>query len=242
MASHSSDNYFLPSGYTTNPAITYDSTSDIEYWNKNRRMTSRSYQKAVYNWASQLIRAHNCKTVADVGCGFADKLQDVYKANPSVQFYGIDQPNIISICKKVYTYGNWVSVDLENDPSPPEVLFDLVISSDVIEHLEDPDMLLAYIQKIVKPEGYVLISTPERDIARGPDCLNSPNKHHVREWNSSQLRNYIESRGFTVIEHRILPALAPFFSTYYVRHLIGRWKKGLSINYNQALLLKKAPQ
>lgn len=238
MTTTPSDNYHLPAGYVTNPAITYDSTTDVEYWNKDRRMTSRSYQKAVYNWASTLIRAHRFQTVADVGCGFADKLQGVYKANPSVQFYGIDQPNIIAICKKVYDYGHWVPVNLEQNPSPPDVAFDLVISSDVIEHLEDPDMLLSYIRKIVKPDGYVLISTPERDIARGPDCMTSPNKHHVREWNAPQLRAYLESRGFTVVEHRILPALAPFLSTYYLRHLIGRWKKGRSINYNQAFLLK----
>ena len=234
------DNYFLPANYITNKAITYDTDARTAYWDKNRRLMSQSYQRAAYNWVGELLDTFNCTNLADVGCGFADKLYALAQKNKDIDFCGIDQPNIINVCKDVYDAGNWIAVNIEENPAIENQKFDFVVSSDVIKHLEDPDKLLNFIKSIVKKDGHILISTPDRDVIRGRNCLISPNKSHVREWNGPEFKEYLESRGLKVIEHRILPGISPFFSITYLRHRVQYWIKGININFNQAVLLKLA--
>lgn len=52
-------------------------------------------------------------------------------------------------------------VDLEEEKLPfPDNSFDLVVSLEVIEHLWNTDHYLSELKRVVKPEGYVLITTP----------------------------------------------------------------------------------
>lgn len=232
--------YCLPANYTTNKAITYDDDVREVYWNKDRQQMSQSYQRAVYKWADKIISEHNCHTVADVGCGFADKLYKMIRKHRNVRFYGIDQPNIINLCRSVYKNGNWLSVDLEKEPEDINLKFDLAISSDVIEHLENPDSLINYLKSIIKKDGYIIISTPDRDVIRGRGCLHSPNKYHVREWNSSEFSQYVQSHGLKILEHKLLPAMGFCLSKRYLIQMINLIRKGIPISYNQAVLVQLA--
>ena len=52
-------------------------------------------------------------------------------------------------------------VDLEEENLPfPDNSFDLVVSLEVIEHLWNTDHYLSELKRVVKPNGYVLITTP----------------------------------------------------------------------------------
>lgn len=65
----------------------------------------------------------------------------------------------------------------------------------------NPDSLLEYIKKIMHPGSFLIISTPERDFHRGFDCMKSGKREHIREWNTIELKTYVESMGFYVQEH-----------------------------------------
>jgi len=58
----------------------------------------------------------------------------------------------------------------------PDASFDLVVCFELIEHLAEQDELLAEIKRLLKPEGRLIISTPE---AERPAPV--PNPWHVRE-------------------------------------------------------------
>lgn len=228
----------LPSEYKINPInITLDKGDEF-YWDPVRAATSSKYQFAVYAWAADLIRTHKIGIVNDVGCGFAAKLEWLHKKLPDVEFWGIDQPNAIGLCKKQYDFGHWLGVDFESNPAVPPSLAGLSISSDVIEHLENPDVLLDYLRKITVPGGYVLISTPERDVLRGKECMSSGNAYHVREWNKKEFSAYLQSRGFKIIEHKLLPAIRYEFSLFFIRTTLRRWLSGKSMRFNQAVLMQ----
>lgn len=231
--------YFLPKNYQANPAISYDlEKKKMNYWNPERTKKSISYQWAAYQWANEIIRNKGISTVADVGCGLAHKLNKLYLDNPNIEFWGIDQPNAIVKCKKHYNFGNWLGINLENNPILPHKKFGLVISSDVIEHLNDPDILIDYIKKIVLEDGYILITTLERDILRGTGFLNSPNKAHTREWNTKEFTLYLQSHGLEILSQKLLPAQKFMFNKHYLTKLIKRLLKFKSMRYNQAYLLK----
>jgi len=230
---------FLPKKYIKNKAISYDSPKDCNYWDSSRISTAINFQYSVYQWADEIIKTEKFVHIADVGCGMAYKLNKLYQWNNNLMPSGFDQPNAIALCKEHYSYGEWIGVNLDDSPKAPDKKFELVISSDVIEHLENPDNLLDYIKDIVSPYGFILISTPERDLLRGRGCMQSPNKAHVQEWNQDEFSQFLKAKGFRIIEKRILQAIRPSFSFSYIRRQLKRILKFRTMRYSQTYLLKK---
>lgn len=65
------------------------------------------------------------------------------------------------------------------DTSFPNEYFDLVISYETIEHLAEQEEMLAEIRRVLKPEGMLLISSPNRPVySEGRDFKN---EFHVKE-------------------------------------------------------------
>ena len=230
--------YYLPKDYSENKLNVTIDQDENKYWDEERVRRSSLHQHAVYKWANKVISDHDIRNICDVGCGYAAKLNWLHKQKPSLGYWGIDQPNAVKLCQEKYDFGNWLGVDFEKNPEVPETQADLIISSDVIEHLENPDFLLDYFKKLSTEKTSILISTPERDILRGKDCLHSPNKFHVREWNKAELSAYLESRGFEIIDHKLLEAIKPNLQKFYLRKLLSRAACLNSMKYNQAVLMK----
>jgi hypothetical protein len=80
-----------------------------------------------------------------------------------------------------------------------------VICSDVIEHLVNPDPCLDLIKRHLSPDGFAVISTPERKALRGFGCMYSPKPDNVREWSAVECRHYVETRGFRLVRHLLYP-------------------------------------
>jgi SAM-dependent methyltransferase len=175
-----------------------------DYWNAARIRMSRSYQRQVYLRARELLRAHGCRSVIDVGCGPATKLVEILRpvANEAA---GIDVAPAIDYCRRTHAgAAEFHVVDLERPALDPGRQFDLVVCSDVIEHLADPDPLLRFLPELLAPGGLIVLSTPEREALQGTGALTSANPEHVREWNRAELAAYLDSRRFEILEHRIL--------------------------------------
>lgn len=84
--------------------------------------------------------------------------------------------------------------------------FDLVVSLATIEHVFDSDSLLRFAHTVLRPEGMLLVNTPNISFAgcRLYSCLsgNRPfgDGHHVRFWDYRFLRTNLFLNGFQVIE------------------------------------------
>ncbi|MCC6598979.1 MAG: class I SAM-dependent methyltransferase [Alphaproteobacteria bacterium] len=236
------EKYCLPGDYKENLVrSTMDMESGSTYWNAQRLANSINYQYAVYQYAIEQIRKHNFKSVIDVGCGPAMKLSVVHKACPDVSITGIDQAHPIEFCKTQHKFGQWLVDDFENpDAALAHIKADLVICSDVIEHLIDPDKLLSYIKTRVNPGGMALISTPDRDRHYGPGLMKSGHKDHVREWNFPEFAAYIKSRGWDLIEHKHLSGIRPGINRAFLYSVIYHFKENRPSQFdcNQAVLLR----
>lgn len=234
--------YFIKDGYRPNEVLlTQDEVSGEFYWNERRLGLSESYQYPVYRLAGKLITRDAIERVIDVGCGVATKLAQLAVEHPRVEFVGIDQPATIEFCRRRYRFGRWIADNLEDpDPALAGISGDLVICSDVIEHVRDPDILLAYLKRRTRNGGCVLLSTPERDLLRGRECDHSPNRYHVREWNRHELQAYLRASGFLIQEHLMqLPVRAEFSRLFY-SHVLKRVFKNRPIRWNQTCLLEVA--
>jgi trans-aconitate methyltransferase len=218
--------YFIRDDYVENPVVaTMDHLSGQKYWSARRVKAANYFQYEVYRYVEKLALRLRARKIVDIGCGVGTKLQRISERVPESDIYGIDQPSAIEYCQSNNKFGTWIADDFENPgnvalPSDP----DIIICSDVIEHVADPDLLLNYISAMSGPATHIVISTPERDRMRGTDCTHCPHPQHVREWNSQEFQSYVESRGFRVQETLLLPSyrrnLRPAFLIYEVRRIV----------------------
>jgi SAM-dependent methyltransferase len=200
-----SQRYFIKADYAPNLAAgKYSATVEQSYWTPERIANSRRYQYDVYRAAADLMQRPDIASVLDVGSGPPAKLGSMIPGRP-LRLHLVDQPQCEAFARELLPAAKFTAANLEGIDLDLGDRFDLVICADVIEHLADPDPCLRFIRRHLSDTGLLLISTPERDLLRGPDCRTCPHPAHVREWNREEFRNYLQSRGWLVVDQRILP-------------------------------------
>jgi len=77
--------------------------------------------------------------------------------------------------------------------------FDVVVSSDVVEHVHEPDLYLKEASRICVPGGLLLLSTPNGQRTKGNQKLIHANSvYHVMEYTPLQLNQMMEKAGFKI--------------------------------------------
>ncbi len=193
------ENYFIKDGYVPQTSAETVEEAFGDYWNQDRVAAAHECQWYVYDKALALSRKHNLHSVADIGCGYPAKLAMFQEHNITV----FDQQTTVDALAEKFPNYRWQSTDLAISPDKPLEKFDLVICSDVIEHLLDPNPLVERIREMTG--SYAVISTPERDYRRGFNNMGSPKAEHVREWNSLEFRTYLEASGLKVVSQALYP-------------------------------------
>lgn len=205
MKRSSVDAYFIKPGYRPNLVqASFDESDEASYWNPQRTETAIVFQYDVYEIATKFIKTLVHPAIMDVGCGPPHKLaRFLDQSDAFVQL--VDQPNAGNFAQRLMPWARFNAVDLESIDMRLDRAFDVIICADVIEHLVDPDPCIAFIRRHLSPSGRLFISTPERDVLRGVDCIDSPHPMHVREWNQREFGNFLRSRGFDVVRQVLLP-------------------------------------
>jgi len=188
-----------------NYCIKEDYISRNEYHQNVQIESGDKFQDEVYSYARQILDKHKYNKVLDIGCGSSFKLMKYFRDK---LFTGLDlEPNLTWL-KETYPYFDYRLSDF-NDP--PKDDFDLVICSDVIEHVLDPDQMMEFFNNI--NFKHLVLSTPERNIIQhvqkqmGWDVEeNGPpaNICHVREWSRSEFAEYV-SHIFNIEDHFVTP-------------------------------------
>lgn len=138
--------------------------------------------------------------VLDIGCGFGESL-GYYKAR-GCDVYGVEaDENIRRIAEK---FGFNVHVGLF-DPSVYEpAFFDYVTMDQVIEHVTDPIATLKGIEKILKPGGIAILSTPNPNGwgARifGRKWINWHVPYHLQHFSPKSLEIAAKKAGLVIIK------------------------------------------
>jgi ubiquinone/menaquinone biosynthesis C-methylase UbiE len=99
--------------------------------------------------------------VLDVGCGNGSAVTR-YLSHTGGSVLGIDlhEPSINFAQENYGGKGINFSVSRAEDLSVKEMGFDAVIFADVLEHVEDPGILLRNVRKIISPNGRVYVTIP----------------------------------------------------------------------------------
>jgi SAM-dependent methyltransferase len=132
--------------------------------------------RAAYAYAIELARTRGSDRVLDLGCGTGYGTAELAEALPGV--FAVDRISPDPGAR--HERAHFLRADAVGIPLCP-ASFDLVVSFQVIEHLDDPTVYLDTIARILRPHGVALISTP--------NLLESDkeNPFHVREYTAGEL-------------------------------------------------------
>ena len=186
------------------------------YWHERIRESieedkNEKKPNEIFDTVSSTLKEGN--RILDVGCGdghFAlyikDKFNKIFGAEIAKEAAFIAQK------QKVFTS----VMDLNSSLSYQDNTFDVVTCMDVIEHLLDPDSLIDEIYRVLKPDGQLVLTTPNirnfRNlytlIFKGIFPQTSPDTFvwgggHLHFFTREDIKNIFTKAGFKRIEFSI---------------------------------------
>jgi SAM-dependent methyltransferase len=123
----------------------------------------------------------------------------------SKNLYGIDimpRPNV-----PLPNYVETKQVDLNAQSIPyPDEFFDTVLAGDVIEHVANPMFLLCEANRVLKPGGTLVVSTPNpyyywefmQNLLVNWEFMRAKQDEHFTTFTRINMRNILKRTGFTL--------------------------------------------
>jgi 2-polyprenyl-3-methyl-5-hydroxy-6-metoxy-1,4-benzoquinol methylase len=177
--------------------------------------TSNNYPESCNYITPEILKILNnmgVERVADIGSGNGSLCAELAKNN----FYciGIEyDKGGVEVSKKNYPAINFYNLGVQDDAASlinKEGKFDAVVSTEVIEHLFSPHLLPLFAQKILKPNGKLIITTPYHGYLKNIllSIFNKWDSHHtplwegghIKFWSRMTLQKLLEKNGFKVVE------------------------------------------
>jgi SAM-dependent methyltransferase len=157
--------------------------------------------------AYEFARTHmGAGWVLDLGCGSGYGTASL--AQGSAPVAGLDR--VAPDAANRLARGHFVRADLDLAIPFARRSFELVVSFQVIEHLEDPTHYIEAIAELLRPDGVALLTTPNRITSDGV------NPYHVHEYVADELAERLRPR-FGAVELRGVGATGPVRSALETR-------------------------
>lgn len=166
---------------------------------------NRSRIEATVAMVAEAIAAVNgSPRILDLGCGQAHITYRIRQAFPDSEVSALDS----SISAIEYASDHFPGIDFAvgdaHEAPYSGHYFDIVVCNNLLEHVPAPIILLNRIAEIIKPSGFLVLSTPNRyricnllrAIRGKPVRLMSRN--HVTEYTTGQVIEQLNHAGFKV--------------------------------------------
>ena len=156
----------------------------------------------------QICKTLDAKRVLDLGCGNGTMMVTLKQAG--FQMSGCDPSESgIAYAQKALPDSNVKVLGVYDAPSKlGEDGFDVVFSTEVVEHLYSPRELPRFARQVLKPGGHLIVSTPYHGYLKNLlICLmNKWDWHHtalwdgmhVKFWSKNTLSQLLTEEGFVV--------------------------------------------
>ncbi|MBI2203694.1 MAG: class I SAM-dependent methyltransferase [Candidatus Rokubacteria bacterium] len=161
-----------------------------EYWRK--MAAARSRVRVVL----ELVGPAVPKSLVDLGCGNGRLLAEIQRRYPPTQLTGIDlSERQIEANRAASRDITWLAADLATPlESRPDLTgrFDVVVASELVEHVGDPALLLRNARLLARRDGgRLLLSTQS-----GPVHETERRVGHVRHFSAVEMRELLERAGW----------------------------------------------
>jgi len=173
-----------------------------EYWNiafeKEIKNGTLRIEPERFSRTTMLIKDNS--NVIDIGCGRGEFIEHLLKSKHLCHVLGIDfSESAVLDAKKRIPGADFAAIDVYMMADYASLLekYDYAVCFEVIEHLDRPDVLVNNIYKILKKNGYLILSTPYENSVYAEDehiysydfqdIINLFNKH---DWNIITMTRY----------------------------------------------------
>ena len=147
-----------------------------------------------YAFATQFVKG---KRVLDLACG--EGYGSFLCAKHAECVVGIDiDPVAVHHASNTYTLENlkFIQGSILDIPIKEENTFDVIICFEAIEHVTDHETLLSEIKRLLKKEGILIISSPNKSLYT--DVLDNKNPFHKKELYYPEFRNLLKNNFSSV--------------------------------------------
>ena len=157
----------------------------LPFFDKNRR----HFHMERYRFASEYVSGH---IIADIACGTGYGTKLMVQEGKAKKAVGVDiSAEAIRYAKKEHADRKAEFICANGSSTGLRARrFDMIVSFETLEHVEDDQKLLAEFARLLKPEGILIISTPN-----AWPLTSSP--YHVREYDRKSFKAVLE-RNFRI--------------------------------------------
>lgn len=136
-------------------------------------------------------------SICDLGCGTGWLSNELRKFGP-VFAVDLSKKGIALAAER------WPGIEFEAQNIltwRPDRRFDLVVSSEVLEHIEDKQAFVETIDHLLKPGGYLVLTTPNERVKKQWDAAGQ-GKQILEQWVGPRSLRRLLRRRWTVLSHR----------------------------------------
>lgn len=192
---------------------------DTEYHNDFTKtaLLSDYSLKARLDFFQEKCISENDK-VLDYGCGTGAILTGLSGIN-KYESYGVDvSENAIDYAKSQFKDYNWLKISIDDKLPFNDGNFDVVLSSEVIEHVFDVDSYLKELHRVLKPGGILGITCPFHGLTKDlliilsgkfESHFHNPYEPHIRFYSIKGMSNVLTKNSFELIETK---GICPYFN------------------------------
>jgi len=163
----------------------------------------------VVKYVNKKIKFSKLGKILDFGCGPGDVMNHFLKyLKPGQELYGLDfSLDSIQRVQERFRKNPVVKDAIFTQELPcdyPDSFFDLIISTETIEHLGDQELkgMLTETHRLLKKGRFIVLTTPNNeDLNPGkvlcPECGCIFHRwQHVRSWNTKSIKEEMQKYGF----------------------------------------------
>lgn len=171
-----------------------------------------------YHWASKYIKPGD--RVLDAACGLGYGGHVIRNLSKAAEVIGVDgSDRSISYAKEIYGNDSRAQYICGMLPEAlnkyPDASFEVVISFETLEHVENPQELLHEFHRVLVPGGRIIVSVPND---WSDESGEDPNPYHLHVYDWVRLKNELSSKF--IIEN----AYAQDASQHKVDYKNSRWE------------------
>ncbi|PYO84808.1 MAG: hypothetical protein DMD65_02270 [Gemmatimonadetes bacterium] len=230
-------------------------TDQRRYWDErwDRQRLPNDYQRRRGDAVLAMLESLRLRDpeILDFGCGTGWFTADLARRGRAT---GIDLSEVaIAQARTAYPQVRFIAGDLYQTTFPAEH-FDVVVSQEVVAHVEDPARYLAIIARILKPNGHLIITAANRLVIERWDYGPDPDAHIKFYLTRRELKGMLRRRFRVLRTASIIPlgdrGILRLVNSYKLNRALGwllsprsveRLKEWAGFGYTLLALAQKLP-